>query len=137
MFRRLIDANDEEEANARLSNDELASNVFVSPSLDDALSVTETSFPLSRLSSLRDMVCCESSSALLTAGAYKAYSETSAHSLTFAFALLAIHPDIQQHVYEETKALWPSMKDEPVRRTLPLVLHHGLTQATTSGFHLL
>jgi len=60
LFRRLIDANDEEEANARLSNDELASNVFVSADLDNALSATETDLALLRLSSLRDMVCCGS-----------------------------------------------------------------------------
>ncbi|KAJ7468042.1 cytochrome P450 [Mycena latifolia] len=34
--------------------------------------------------------------------------QTSAHSLSFAVALLALYPDIQQKVYEETVKLWPS-----------------------------
>jgi len=46
LFRRLIDVNDEEEANSRLSNDELASNVFVSTDLDEHFSVTEADLPL-------------------------------------------------------------------------------------------
>ncbi|KAJ7918480.1 cytochrome P450 [Mycena leptocephala] len=33
--------------------------------------------------------------------------ETSAHSLSFAIALLALHPEVQQKVYEETLSIWP------------------------------
>ncbi|KAF7351367.1 Cytochrome P450 [Mycena sanguinolenta] len=33
--------------------------------------------------------------------------ETTAHSLSFAVALLALYPDVQQKIYEETCALWP------------------------------
>ncbi|KAJ7468050.1 cytochrome P450 [Mycena latifolia] len=34
--------------------------------------------------------------------------ETSAHSLSFSVALLALYPDIQQKIYEETVKLWPN-----------------------------
>jgi len=34
-------------------------------------------------------------------------SETSAHTLCFAVMLLALHPDIQERVYEEARQLWP------------------------------
>jgi len=34
-------------------------------------------------------------------------SETSAHTLCFAIILLALHPDIQERVYEEARQLWP------------------------------
>ncbi|KAJ7247919.1 cytochrome P450, partial [Mycena haematopus] len=33
--------------------------------------------------------------------------ETTAHSLSFAVALLALYPDVQRKIYEETHALWP------------------------------
>ncbi|KAJ6557982.1 cytochrome P450 [Mycena capillaripes] len=33
--------------------------------------------------------------------------ETSAHSLSFAIALLALYPDVQQKIYEETARVWP------------------------------
>jgi Cytochrome P450 len=33
--------------------------------------------------------------------------ETSAHSLCFAVALLALHPEIQQKVFDEVVRLWP------------------------------
>ncbi|KAJ7774471.1 cytochrome P450 [Mycena maculata] len=33
--------------------------------------------------------------------------ETSAHSLSFAVALLALYPDAQQKIYEETLRVWP------------------------------
>ncbi|KAJ7468028.1 cytochrome P450 [Mycena latifolia] len=33
--------------------------------------------------------------------------ETSAHSLSFAVALLALYPDIQQQIFEETLRIWP------------------------------
>jgi len=34
-------------------------------------------------------------------------SETTAHALCFAIVLLALHPDIQDRVYEEARQLWP------------------------------
>jgi len=34
-------------------------------------------------------------------------SETIAHTLCFAIILLALHPDIQERVYEEARQLWP------------------------------
>ncbi|KAJ6472655.1 cytochrome P450 [Mycena vulgaris] len=34
--------------------------------------------------------------------------ETSAHSLTFAIGLLALYPDVQQKIYEETLRVWPN-----------------------------
>jgi len=34
-------------------------------------------------------------------------SETSAHSLTFAVALLALYPNIQDRIYKETLEIWP------------------------------
>ncbi|KAH7100852.1 cytochrome P450 [Auriculariales sp. MPI-PUGE-AT-0066] len=40
--------------------------------------------------------------------------ETSAHTLTFALALLALHPEEQEKVYLEAKQQWPSMLDEAV-----------------------
>ncbi|RDB30006.1 hypothetical protein Hypma_014135 [Hypsizygus marmoreus] len=40
--------------------------------------------------------------------------ETSAHSLCFAVVLLALHPDIQQRVYEETLELWPDGVSSPI-----------------------
>ncbi|KAH7100893.1 cytochrome P450 [Auriculariales sp. MPI-PUGE-AT-0066] len=40
--------------------------------------------------------------------------ETSSHTLTFTFALLAIHPEIQDKVYEEARLLWPSVLDDAV-----------------------
>ncbi|KAJ6557996.1 cytochrome P450, partial [Mycena capillaripes] len=33
--------------------------------------------------------------------------ETSAHSLSFAIALLALYPDVQEKIYQETLATWP------------------------------
>ena len=33
--------------------------------------------------------------------------ETSAHSLTFAILLLALHPDVQRKLYEEVTEVWP------------------------------
>ncbi|KAF8186829.1 cytochrome P450 [Mycena galopus ATCC 62051] len=35
------------------------------------------------------------------------FVKTSAHSLSFAIALLALYPDIQQKIYEETLRAWP------------------------------
>ncbi|KAJ6557960.1 cytochrome P450 [Mycena capillaripes] len=35
-------------------------------------------------------------------------SETSAHSLSFAVALLALYPDVQRRIYEEALKLWPN-----------------------------
>jgi len=40
-------------------------------------------------------------------GILTTYSETSAHTLCFAIVLLALHPDIQDRVYEEASCLWP------------------------------
>ncbi|KAJ6628016.1 cytochrome P450 [Mycena sp. CBHHK59/15] len=34
--------------------------------------------------------------------------ETTAHSLSFAIALLALHPDVQNKIYEEALRLWPN-----------------------------
>ncbi|KAH7097522.1 cytochrome P450 [Auriculariales sp. MPI-PUGE-AT-0066] len=38
--------------------------------------------------------------------------ETSSHTLTFAFALLAMHPDIQDRIFDEASALWPDTTSE-------------------------
>ncbi|EJD41255.1 cytochrome P450 [Auricularia subglabra TFB-10046 SS5] len=38
--------------------------------------------------------------------------ETSAHTLTFAFALLAMHPEVQDKIYDEAKRLWPDTQGE-------------------------
>lgn len=67
LFRRLVEANDAEDG-ARLTDDELLSNIYVF---------------------------------------FLAGHETSAHTLTFAFALLAMHPEVQDKIYDETKMLWP------------------------------
>ena len=40
-------------------------------------------------------------------GIFTINSETSAHTLCFAVLLLALHPDIQERVYEEARQLWP------------------------------
>ncbi|KZV92266.1 cytochrome P450 [Exidia glandulosa HHB12029] len=72
LFRRLVDANDEEQG-ARLTDDELLSNIYVF---------------------------------------FLAGHETSAHTLTFAFALLALHPEVQDKLYEEAKRLWPEDSGE-------------------------
>jgi hypothetical protein len=40
--------------------------------------------------------------------------ETSAHTLTFAFALLAIHPHIQDKVFDEAVKLWPDLNSDSV-----------------------
>ncbi|KZV78423.1 cytochrome P450 [Exidia glandulosa HHB12029] len=72
LFRRLVDANDEEQG-ARLTDDELLSNIYVF---------------------------------------FLAGHETSAHTLTFAFALLALHPEVQDKLYDEAKRLWPEDSGE-------------------------
>ena len=40
-------------------------------------------------------------------GILTTYPETSSHTLCFAVVLLALHPDIQERVYEEVRQLWP------------------------------
>jgi len=37
--------------------------------------------------------------------------ETTAHALTFAFALLATHPEIQERIHQEARAVWPDLND--------------------------
>ncbi|GAA96426.1 uncharacterized protein L969DRAFT_94521 [Mixia osmundae IAM 14324] len=39
--------------------------------------------------------------------------ETSAHTLCFAFALLALYPDKQQLLFEEARKIWPTLDSEP------------------------
>ncbi|EJD34457.1 cytochrome P450 [Auricularia subglabra TFB-10046 SS5] len=38
--------------------------------------------------------------------------ETSAHTLTFALALLAIHPEVQEKLHNEAQRVWPDLKSE-------------------------
>ncbi|EJD34763.1 cytochrome P450, partial [Auricularia subglabra TFB-10046 SS5] len=69
LFRRLVEANEAEgEASARLTDDELISNIYVY---------------------------------------FLAGHETSAHALTFALALLALHPEVQEKLHEEAARVWP------------------------------
>ena len=35
-------------------------------------------------------------------------AETSAHTLCFAFVLLALYPECQKKIYEEVTCLWPA-----------------------------
>jgi cytochrome P450 len=42
-------------------------------------------------------------------------AETSAHTLTFTLALLAIHPEVQEKLFQETKNLWPDLDGDAVR----------------------
>ncbi|KAG9309959.1 cytochrome P450 [Chiua virens] len=42
--------------------------------------------------------------------------ETSAHTLCFAFVLLALYPDVQQKLYEEVSRVWPG--DVPVAQVM-------------------
>ncbi|KAJ7108701.1 cytochrome P450 [Mycena epipterygia] len=53
--------------------------------------------------SLTDDELLSNSFAFLLAG-----HETSAHSVSFAVALLALYPDVQRKIYEEVLELWPS-----------------------------
>ncbi|KAF5341535.1 hypothetical protein D9758_012595 [Tetrapyrgos nigripes] len=39
--------------------------------------------------------------------------ETSAHSLCFTLCLLALYPEVQEKMYQETKRLWPNLSDIP------------------------
>ncbi|KAK7452128.1 hypothetical protein VKT23_012234 [Stygiomarasmius scandens] len=39
--------------------------------------------------------------------------ETSAHSMCFALCLMALYPEVQEKMYQETKRLWPDIKDVP------------------------
>jgi len=50
-------------------------------------------------------------------------SETIAHTVCFAVVLLALHPGIQERVYEEARQLWPDClpsADSPSVCDLPL-----------------
>ncbi|KAK7455740.1 hypothetical protein VKT23_010772 [Stygiomarasmius scandens] len=47
--------------------------------------------------------------------------ETSAHSICFALCLMALYPDVQGKIYQETKKLWPSIKDMPNGETVTTV----------------
>jgi hypothetical protein len=58
------------------------------------------------------------------------FAETSSHTLTFAFALLAMHPEIQERLFEETKALWPETEGENV-----CVLWKQFFEATPDGLN--
>ncbi|EJD34764.1 cytochrome P450 [Auricularia subglabra TFB-10046 SS5] len=72
LFRRLVDAN-QAETGARLSDEELAANIYVY---------------------------------------FVAGHETSSHTLTFALALLAIHPEVQEKLYDEVQRVWPDLNSE-------------------------
>ena len=37
--------------------------------------------------------------------------ETSANTLAFAIAALAVYPDIQQKLHEESRRVWPTLDD--------------------------
>lgn len=41
-------------------------------------------------------------------GVHVNFSETSAHTLSFAIALLALYPNVQRKVYEEVVRMWPN-----------------------------
>lgn len=39
------------------------------------------------------------------------YTETSSHTLSFTFLLLALYPDVQKKLHEETVRIWPKAED--------------------------
>ncbi|EJD41256.1 cytochrome P450 [Auricularia subglabra TFB-10046 SS5] len=88
LFRRLVEANDAEDG-ARLTDDELLSNIYV--------------FFLAGHGKLLPVI-----GDLVLMG----LKETSAHTLTFAFALLAMHPEEQDKIYAKAKRLWPDTNGE-------------------------
>ena len=107
LLRNLVEANmSNEEGKKHLSDDELLSDTFVRPvlpPLENARNAEEICF--FRLSSWLAMVFVLSG--IGSNGIFTTNSETSSHSLCFAVMLLALHPDIQERVYEETRQLWP------------------------------
>lgn len=38
-------------------------------------------------------------------------TETSANTLSFALVLIALHPEVQQKIYEESMRVWPEGSD--------------------------
>ena len=44
---------------------------------------------------------------LMSSRAYVLAAETTAHTLSFALVLLALHPECQQKIYEEVNSVWP------------------------------
>ena len=107
LLRNLVEANmSNEEGRRHLSDDELLADTFVRPFLPPwkKHKMLKGNW-IPRLSSWQAMVFMLrgiDSNVILTAN-----SGTSAHTLCFAILLLALHPDIQERVYEEARRLWP------------------------------
>jgi hypothetical protein len=122
LFRRLIAANDAEVG--KLSEAELTSNVYVCYFTSSYLVMHRLTVPYSRHSCWPGMV--GSNFRIIDCFLTLFPAETTAHTLSFAIGLLAIHPRVQQKVYEEAVALWPDNDwpedDFEVRTCLSLLL---------------
>ena len=53
-------------------------------------------------------------SSFLAVSSQNGFIQTTAHTLCFAFALLALHPDKQEHLYQYTKGVMSSLNGMPV-----------------------
>lgn len=110
LLRNLVEANmDQEDGDVvgqrRLTDEEVLSNTFVGCldvqiRRDIYLVAADVSSRWARLESPDFDILNENSTDCLV-------PETSAHSLSFAVALLALYPDVQRKVYEEVSRLWP------------------------------
>jgi hypothetical protein len=112
LLRNLVEANmaaqeDEDAPDATtnsyksLTDDELLSNTFVRSSSLIRLHLTDPGRHRRFFSLV--MVCLRH----LHSNCSDLRSETTAHSLIFAVALLALYPDVQLRIYEEALTLWP------------------------------
>lgn len=105
LLRRLVAANsdgDEEGTVLRLSDDELVSNIFV------GVAVCRLPPSLTHLH-LRYSFSQETVRPVSVSAAYLFATDTTSGSLHFVFALLAIHPEIQEKLFQETLSVWPDL----------------------------
>ena len=121
LLRNLVEANMNQDGDSKkLTEGELLSNIFVSMQLIFALPCSAIplllGFP-SCWTRLVDFTFCDAYNNLCPP------AETSAHTLCFAFVLLALYPESQKRIYEEVTRLWPA--DVPVTQlaTVSFVTH--------------
>lgn len=61
-------------------------------------------------------------------------TETSANTLSFALVLIALHPEVQQKIYDESMRVWPD-GSYPTSKTFTSVCYHFFTPYMAHDLH--